>query len=162
MKWFMDLKISVKLLGGFVTVSLIAGLIGMFGVSRVHRIQVADQNMFVQTRAVELIGSLSTNFQRLRSNVRDLILADSPQEINKYQQRVSEFQNRITEISTAYEKTLTDEEDRKLFKEFKDSMAAYIPLQKQIETQAIANSDAVAIALLTRKEIRDGNNRRPA
>jgi methyl-accepting chemotaxis protein len=148
MKRFIDLKISVKLLSGFVAVALIAGMIGLFGVSRVRSIQAAGREMFVQTKAVELIGSLSTNFQRLRSNLRDLILADSAQEINNYQQRVHEFQNKITDISADYEKTLTDVEDRKLYKEFQDSMAVYMPLQKRIETLAIANNDVEAIALL--------------
>ena len=36
MKWFYNLKISVKLLSGFLLVALIAGVVGAFGIFQIN------------------------------------------------------------------------------------------------------------------------------
>ena len=43
MQWYYDLKISKKLITGFVLVAAIAALVGWFGLNEIHTIEDADR-----------------------------------------------------------------------------------------------------------------------
>jgi len=148
MQWYSNLKIGTKLLVAFSLIAFIAGIIGVVGIVDIQKIKKADEDMYKQTIAVELIGKISTNFQRLRVNLRDLVSASTQEEINHYVKRVQELRDVVVESSAKYEKTLATEADKKLFKEFQDVWGAFAPLQEKIVALAAANRDAEANALM--------------
>jgi methyl-accepting chemotaxis protein len=74
MKIFNNLKIGVKLTGGFLLVALIAGIIGVVGIINIRSIDAADTHLYENmTVPMSQISEISTNFQRIRVNLRDMI-----------------------------------------------------------------------------------------
>ena len=79
MKWFANRKISTKLLLGFALVCLLTATVGGVGV---YNIGLMDENgsIMYDNMAVPLgqLTRIATSFQRIRVNLRDIILLNDP------------------------------------------------------------------------------------
>jgi methyl-accepting chemotaxis protein len=149
MQWYYNLKISTKLLSGFITVALIAGVIGWIGVSNIHKIEEADTKLYEKiTVPIGQLQDLSVSFQRMRVNLRDLITATTPEEVQKYAERIKELRGEIDKSAAEFEKTILTDEGHKLFKEFQATRAVYGPLVDKMVQLALANQDKEATVLL--------------
>ncbi|MEW6258588.1 MAG: MCP four helix bundle domain-containing protein [Thermodesulfobacteriota bacterium] len=123
---FKNIKLGTKTLFGFITMVLIATIIGAVGIVKIQTIDDADTKLYERV-AVPLgeLADISTNFQRVRVNSRDLIHAKTPEKRMVFKQRIAELRNQITEASASYEKTIFTDEGRKLFDDFKKARLAY-------------------------------------
>ena len=73
MKRFVDLKISAKLVVGFLVISLIGTVIGIVGLVGLSKLWKEDKHMYVEnTQALENAGSASTTFVLIRYNTYKL------------------------------------------------------------------------------------------
>jgi len=63
MKWYANLKVSTKLLSGFILVALIAGVIGFIGIKKIHQIDDADTKLYEKiTIPLADMGEISIAF----------------------------------------------------------------------------------------------------
>ena len=149
MNWFNNMTLKGKLLAGFITVAIIAGVIGGFGIYNLKKIEVADTMMYERI-AVALgdMALVSTDFQRLRVNARDVIAATTPEERERFVVRIKELRESIGKTAEGVEKTLLTEEGRKIFEEFKKTRAVYGPLMDKVVLLAKEGKTAEATALL--------------
>ena len=116
MSWYYDLKISVKLLSAFIIVAAIAGIIGTIGVIELGKIESADAKLYEKiTIPIGQLQDVSTFFQRIRVNTRDLILADNKADEMKYISNIKELRSGIDKEAGEFEKTILTDEGRKLF-----------------------------------------------
>ncbi len=146
---FKNMKLATKVLSGFIVIALIACVIGVVGITNIKKIDHADTMMYEKV-VVPLgeLAAISTNFQRVRVNIRDFITAKTKEDRAKFETRIKELRNEIREISVKYEKTLFTDEGRSLFEEFKKSRENYgIQLDKMV---LLANQDKIddAIAVM--------------
>ncbi len=149
MKWFYDLKISVKLLSGFVFVALIAGIIGYVGFNGMTRLAEDEEHLYTRiTIPLEELGDIAKAFQRVRVNMRDLIMADSHEERVKYADTIKELAKHIDEVSEAYEKTIVSDEMRKAFDDFTDAEREFLGPRDRLIELALADRDEEATELL--------------
>ena len=78
MQAFNNLKTGVKLIGGFLAVVVITIIVGVVGITQLRAIDAADtwlyENMTVPLG--ELVD-ITTTYQRMRVNLRDLLLAET-------------------------------------------------------------------------------------
>lgn len=75
MKWFYDLKLSVKLLTGFVFVALIAGIAGIVGIMNIQDIFKNDKEMYeLNTVPIREISDIYISYQKIRVVMRDVIV----------------------------------------------------------------------------------------
>jgi methyl-accepting chemotaxis protein len=126
MQWFLDLKIGVKLLGGFVFVALIAAAIGYVGVTNLKSVSDSDAELYEkQTVPVVRLGKISTYFQRVRVNTRDILLAATPEEVEGCAQKIKSYREEINKLSGEVEKSITSTEERQLYDEFKQARLEY-------------------------------------
>jgi methyl-accepting chemotaxis protein len=97
--WFTNLKIGAKLTLGFVTVAIIAGIIGLVGTFNIYRISRAGQDVY-QTNIAVLgpLHKISTELLKLRSNTVYHVLAN-----DKFR-----YEFAIKSAQTNIEKELTD------------------------------------------------------
>ena len=149
MNWFNNMTLKGKLLSGFITVAIIAGVIGGFGTYNLKKIETADTLMY--ERIVLSLGdmaNISTLFQRLRVNTRDIVTAAAPEERERFVVRVKELRESIGKTAEAVEKTLLTEDGRKLFEEFKKARTVYGPLADKVIALAREGKTAEATALL--------------
>ncbi|MBU5612963.1 MCP four helix bundle domain-containing protein [Geomonas azotofigens] len=150
MKWFYDLKLGTKLMTGFIAIAVIAGAIGYFGIREIHNIEAADSKLYEKiTIPIAHLQDVSTSFQRIRVNLRDLLTAKTPQEEQAKVDRVKMLRGELDKAAGEFEKTILTDEGRKLFQEFKQARAGYEPIIDQIVRLALANRDNEATALMT-------------
>ena len=81
MKWFYNLKISTKLLGGFISVALIAAVVGGVGFIEIGKMDDNSTRLYERvTVPTSELADMSTAFQRVRLNLYQAVLSDNPQE----------------------------------------------------------------------------------
>jgi methyl-accepting chemotaxis protein len=149
MNWYNNLKIGTKLLSGFISVAVIASVIGWFGIAKINQIAQGSEQMYQRiTMPLSDLGDVTTAFQRARINLRALIEADSPQEKAQILDTIKKLRSEITEKSAAFEKTILTDEGRKLFEEYKQSRNAYGQIIERVVPLAEADRDAEALAIL--------------
>ena len=149
MQWFNNLKIGTKLVSSFAVVALIAGVIGFIGINKIHQIDVADTILYEKiTVPLSDLGDISTSFQRIRINVRDLVEANDKQEKLQILDVIKKLRSEISDKQTLFEKTILTDEGRKLFEDFKKNRELYGVFIDRITLLAEADKDAEATALL--------------
>ena len=149
MSWYYNLKISVKLLSAFIIVALIAGAIGWVGVVKLHEIDAADTKLYEKiTIPIGQMQDVSTSFQRMRVNLRDVVTATTAEDVQKYAKRIQELRAEIDKAATEFEKTILTDDGRKLFEEFKKTRTTYGPTVDKIVQFALSNQDKEALALM--------------
>ncbi|PKM48293.1 MAG: methyl-accepting chemotaxis protein, partial [Firmicutes bacterium HGW-Firmicutes-6] len=119
MKWFYDMKIRTKLISGFILVALVVGIVGYVGIKNIRELDMSSTILYEKiTVPVAETGSMSTAFQRMRVNIRDMIIANDAQSIQDYTDRITERRNEIDEIAAEFEQTMITEEMQIAFQEF--------------------------------------------
>ncbi len=69
-----NIKLSTKLIAGFLFVALISGVVGVVGIYYLRQITNADRELYTfNTVPLASIGSLGANFQEVRVLFRDVI-----------------------------------------------------------------------------------------
>ena len=149
MRWFYNLKIGTKLLSSYIMLSLLAGVIGWVGVTNIRKIAEEDQIMYERS-VVSLadLQAISSAFQRIRVNVRDLIAAGSPEQRNKFAGQITVLRDEIEKCLPSLEKTMKTEEGRKVLSNFEESRKGYLPLLDRTVQLALAGKSSDATALM--------------
>jgi methyl-accepting chemotaxis protein len=123
---FRDLSLGSKLVSAFVLVALICGVVGFVGVRNIKAIDEADMKLYKMiTVPLGEIGAASTHFQRMRSNVFELMLEKDPAERPKVWKSINDRRKSIEEPLVSFEKTLLTDEGKALYKELMTALAAY-------------------------------------
>ena len=149
MKWFLNMKISAKLLGGFFLVALIAGVIGFVGITKIKEIDEADTAMYeLNTKPMAPLLEASVAFQRIRVNYRDLALSESEEDSARFSATIKELLSTIDGDLIKIEKSLKAEETKKAYAELKDELAKFQPHLDKIVALAMANKGAEAVAVM--------------
>ena len=149
MNWFYNLKIGTKMISGFIIVALIAAIIGGIGIMNILEIDRLDTAMY-ETMTVPLgeLAVIFDNYQRMRGNLKDIVLASTQSEFDDYENRIREKNQTFAETLDSFETTLFSEEGKRLVPEVRALKAEYDAVGAQVIAFAEANQDAQALALL--------------
>ena len=149
MNWFSALRLSSKLLLGFITVAIVATVVGGIGVVSIKQIDAQDEKLYAKiTVPLADLAGVSVAFQRVRVNLRDAVEAKDAKESQLYRDNISKLRQTITERSDKFEKTILTDEGHKLFAEFKEARNVYSNFITKILELDDAKKDAEAVALL--------------
>ena len=148
MQWFKNLKVSARLIGGFVVVALIAGIIGYEGITSLRAADDSDTVLFEKcTQPLGVIGDIATLFQRQRVNILEAIIAKDNTDRNGLlstsHQRVAEIKERFKE----FEKTLVTDEGRKLTNEIKSQYDEFNRVADMMEQLMLSGKTDQALAM---------------
>jgi len=143
---FSSIRIGTKLGLGFAAVSLIALFIGIFGYFQVHKIKDDDQFLYKKGAIpLERVGSISATSNRVRVlYTRDVLKMVDAAEFEKTEGRIKKFRAEIADDIAGLEKSLPDEEARKLFSAFKAAHDKFDPLLNNVLAAARGGSYADA------------------
>ena len=144
-----NLKIRTKLLGGFIIVALLAGVIGYVGITNLKKLDTADTYMY--ENVVLSLGycvHLSNDMQGMRVDVRDIIMANSYDEAEKYFEHIKDLGKDMDDFLKKYEPTITDEQDQKNFDKVVETKKEYLSYIPKLKILAEAKNDSGAIKLL--------------
>jgi len=149
MRWFNNLKISTKLLTGFVSVAIIAAVVGIIGISNLNKIENNDKVLYEKmTVPLSEVGDMATSFQRVRAGLRDIMLAQSPEEIQKQADIIAADRELLNKSGDEIKANLVSKEALSAYDEFLQTRAVFGPRVDQLVTLAKANKDAEVMAML--------------
>jgi methyl-accepting chemotaxis protein len=121
-----SMKLSVKLIAGFLLIAVIAAVIGLVGIFYVNKITVADRQLYeLNTIPIEKMGRLSTNLQEVSVLYRDLIADKDEGKRKTYTDRLQEVRLSTNESLKILDATMVGEEEKKLMGEMKNALGAY-------------------------------------
>ena len=131
MKGLGNMKIGAKLLAGFIVVALITGVMGVIAITSINQLEKADTQMY-KTMTVPLaeMGRISTAFQRIRINIRDIMLSPDEETEREMRGRIDERFKEIDTISTSFAATIWSDEMKALWVRYDD---AKVEFEKQVE-----------------------------
>ncbi|MFA5576155.1 MAG: methyl-accepting chemotaxis protein [Tissierellaceae bacterium] len=152
MKWFYNMNIGVKLIVSFIVVALIAGVVGVIGIININNIAELDNQMYVMmTEPLMEVTGMAESFQRIRSNIRDIILTDDATAREDYEKRMGERYKEFDAAVSKFEETIfIDEgiqiianlkENRTKFEEITDETARLAKLGRREEAYNYLTSE---------------------
>ncbi|NCC68411.1 MAG: methyl-accepting chemotaxis protein, partial [Clostridia bacterium] len=69
MAWFKNIKISKKLIIGFLIMAVLTSIIGVFGIFSINRLSKSDTSLYDEdTVGLQYAGSAAVEFQQIRYN----------------------------------------------------------------------------------------------
>jgi methyl-accepting chemotaxis protein len=126
MNWFKNLNIRTKLLTGFALIAFIGVIIGYIGITNINTISNNGSIMYNNmTVPISWMNEISTNFQKVRVATRDIILTNSPAEINEYADKIQSYRDSIGDYSTKFEARILSDRMKEAFGEFKQTRLNY-------------------------------------
>ncbi len=149
MKWFYNLKISTKLLSGFIIVALIAGGIGIIGLLNINKIDALDEEMYEKiTIPLGNLIDITDAYQNMKNNIRNSILASNENEVTQYEKELDKNSTNFDKYLDTFTKTILTEEGKVLVKNLQDSKSKYVESCKTIISLAKQNKDQEALIIL--------------
>ena len=149
MNLYRNLKIGTKMIIGFLIVALIAGGIGLIGIFNINKI--AESDMYLYTNMTEPLGNMiliAESFQRMRGNLKDIILSETEAEVADYESRIAERNVEFEENLALFEKSLFSDEGKKLTTAVFNNKAKYDEITAQVITYAKAGQKDLALKLM--------------
>jgi methyl-accepting chemotaxis protein len=149
MKWYINLKVGVKLIIGFTLVAIIAGIIGIVGAVNIKTIDDADTALY-ETMTVPLgeMVLIVEAYQRLRGNVKDILLAETPEEIEDYESRIELRYEEFNTNLASYKTTLFTERGLELVDEIFTQKEKYYKVVQEIIKHVKAGDHEAGMALM--------------
>ncbi len=151
MKWFSDLKIGTKLLGGFALVAVIAGLIGWVGLSGMSDMSKRSASLYAdQLVPVRDLGYANAALLIARTDTRVLFTTASADKRREIVGRVEAESKKVDDYVASYSKTVLTKEEQETLPKFLASWEQYKKLRAQVLSLSLSGQTAKAI------EVADG------
>jgi len=149
MKWFMDRKISTKLLASFVAMALIAGIIGAIGVTSIQQLEDAHKAMYEQSVVpLKEVYRISSAFQQVRVAYGEMVRLNDraavEKRIDNRRALSDEARDAIGKLSAA----IHSDTGKQLLAQFSESRQMFLLDLGTVEELALANRDAAAVRLM--------------
>ncbi len=103
MKWFKNIKITRKLILGFLIVALLALLVGIVGMTGLFRMKAADNALYEDNAlALRYSGQAAVTFQQLRYNILKLQTITKDSDINDTKKLIDEYKTKTGEYIDSF------------------------------------------------------------
>jgi len=118
MQWYKNLKISIKLILGFLTVAIISAIVGILGLKSIYEVNDGSKILYSQnTLGIAYIGDAGADFQRLRYNALKLTVVNTGEQKADCIAKIEELTEKVNNSFIKYEGTIVTQEDRELYDE---------------------------------------------
>ncbi len=149
MKWFLDLKISSKILFTFsflAFVSLVIGFVGFYAVSKLDQNQSELYNNHLL--AIEKLSTLNSSILTVRGDIRSACMSASPAQKAEYIKSVREQSKIADEALEQFKKYPLNEAEANLVKTFEDNWKAYKDAREGALNAIEGGNNDAAVAIL--------------
>jgi methyl-accepting chemotaxis protein len=143
------MKISIKLILGFVVVSFLGAAVGVFGIVCMNKIESASVSLYEKdTLPIISLQKITESFWRMRLTLRNAIDLTKSDEISNALSQVDSLRSTIADEADKYKKAIVTDDNEKLFEDFLAKRASYIEQLNLLTTAIKANRDEDARALM--------------
>ncbi len=128
MNGFKNLKISTKLVSSFIIVALIAGVVGLVGIMEIRELDKSGTELYENmTISLTYASEMAISFQKMRVDIRDMILApDREEKISEYTDVMQSIEN-INKFAVQFEALI-------LLDDIKQAYQAYLGTREMFDT----------------------------
>jgi methyl-accepting chemotaxis protein len=152
MRWFFNLKITYKLLIGFMTVAVIAAIIGIGGIINIKKITNAGTQLYEDNLVgLKYAGEAVIEFQEVRANTFKLLLTTDENERSKYVKKIDEHITATDNQLKSYEARISNDEDKKLYSRVKNLWESFKSLLQDITNLVESGNNEEAQELMLEK-----------
>jgi methyl-accepting chemotaxis protein len=153
MRWLNNVKISTKLIVGFIFIALISGIVGGIGITKIKKIDSNYGDLYVNYGvAVSDIANVSISYQRLRINIYKMILDKNTSNVSQYQNKIDNYNKDIQENLGEFEKSLQTDEGKAKVAELKSLLDKYNKIENDVISLAIAQKYDESFQMLSSGE----------
>lgn len=150
MKWFINLKIGRKLVLSFILIALICGAMGGYAIYNLKVIEKSDTELYNNmTVPLSEIGEISSDFQEIRVDIRDIILAQTPEEMQAEINSIEQNRDSVDKLAEVFGKTLVTDDEKKIFEESEAARIAFRTAADKVIELAKQNRDAEAMQMMS-------------
>ncbi len=154
MNWFKNMRIRIKLLGSFIILAIISGIIGYVGITKIHEINTKDKDLYeLITKPLGELNQAVSDFQQVRVIYLNYVRENDVKEINKLINKRKELSVEIGKSLADYEKSVRTVEGKKLVKNFYVTRKDFLKDLELLEKLAIKNKDVEAFEFIDRGNI---------
>ncbi|MBU3074742.1 HAMP domain-containing methyl-accepting chemotaxis protein [Clostridium estertheticum] len=154
MKWYYDMKLSKKMILGFIIVAILASGIGLIGIFSIQSTQKNSQNIITNYgNSQGQLGYIAEAFQKNRSAIRDLVSETDINNFKQYQDIIVADDTIIIKNLAEFKKTRKSTVEIETYVKLEKSLNDYNTEKDQVLALAIQNKDAQATALLRKAAI---------
>jgi methyl-accepting chemotaxis protein len=150
MNWFYNLKIQNKLLGAFLVVAIVAGLIGWIGYSSLDNID-KNANELYQNRMIPVknLGNANAEFLKVRINLVYGIFLEEKASKEEYLSKSQACAEKVDRIINEYENFPLSEKEKGQLSEFNKYWSEYKNNSHQIKSALSSNDEKLLIKART-------------
>ena len=144
-----NIKLRTKLLASFLLVAILTGLVGYMGIINMNKINDADTVLYKKmTEPMSHVITIAENFQRVRVNLRDYIIAKTDDKRKTCYDKIFEIEKSIVKAIEELEKTILTVEGRKDLDDIMKNMNEYMSYLPSIEKAIGESNSDLAISIL--------------
>ncbi|KNY25952.1 methyl-accepting chemotaxis protein [Pseudobacteroides cellulosolvens] len=148
MKWFYNLKISVKLIAAFILIAILAGVVGVIGIINIKGVDKNYTDLYTNFGiAIGDIGQASIDFQNTRAVARDVFLSKETEDKETYANKLKDLDKNMEDSLAVFHKSLQTEEGKKAYNSLMESMKKYKDVRDKAISMSLNNQNDQAIAL---------------
>lgn len=149
MQWFQNLRIGTKLVGSFIVIACIAGMIGIQGYLKVHDLSQADMDLYLMnTEPLHDIADTAILFQRTRVEMRNYIILKDPLEKRRSEDKLKDLNRQLSASLAEFEKTAKEEAVKGETQKLHQALDRWQPMYERIMQLSASGHDDQAIALI--------------
>ncbi|MCT4593672.1 MAG: methyl-accepting chemotaxis protein [Anaeromicrobium sp.] len=149
MKWFLNMKITIKLISAFIIVAILAGVVGVIGMNNIKKV---DKNGYIlYTNMTVPLGEsaeMAKLFQKARVNMREMILEDDREKIDARYENIKVIVGELNSLSIRFKEKALSEDMKEAFAEFMKARANFGSYLEEYYNLCIENKDEEAYKLI--------------
>lgn len=149
MKWYDNIRISSKILIGFVVIIFISAVSSAFGILNLSKINNSNtetyNKMLVPTSQ---LVSMTDDFGTMRARLRDVIIETDMDKMNKYSNDFNNASDDFDKVLNSFSQTILTTEGKAVVNEIKDAKQDYDQYAEQAIQLSKQNRNVEAMALL--------------
>lgn len=158
MKWFSNLKTSVKLISCFILVALVSAIVGFISLTNINKLEQYDTILYNNaTVPLSEVGEMNALYQQSQMYVRDMILENNTDKINLAYANIQQNISAIKNIMNSFKSKTARDEVQSLFEEFSSELESYNNNVEKALDLCIKNRDREAYIFVT-SEMRDSSD----
>ena len=126
MEWFNNLKVTYKLTFSFSVVACLVAIVGYLGWSDINLIKERSDLMYEKhLLGIRYLTHIAEAYPFTLIKTRDIILAGNDIAQDTYRKEIFQLEGDIDEWSEELEKTLTEDEEKRVFEVYKNTIIEF-------------------------------------
>ncbi|OOM80927.1 methyl-accepting chemotaxis protein [Clostridium sp. BL-8] len=128
-----NVKVKPKLIGAFIIVALLIGIVGGIGVISLKAAEKNSEKMYTNNlRAVYILTDMQQNLTEIKSDILELLYIQDPSEKDKLEKNITDNNTQDNEYMKECDQLLTDEKQKNVYNDFNNNVHQYRTVRDNI------------------------------